>query len=47
MAELAAAKLLKKYRNQVWGHRKPIKFIAEKRYDACRETQLWVAAVNL
>ena len=52
-AWLIAAKLLKKYRNQVWAHRKQIKSIAEKQYYAwlyvlaCRETQLRVATVNL
>ena len=38
--------MLKKYRNQIWAHRKQIKFIAEKQYYACRETQLWVATKN-
>ena len=30
---------MKKYRNQVWGHRKQIKFTAETQYYASGETQ--------
>ena len=37
----------KKYSNQVWGHRKQIKFIAETYYYACPETQLSAATVYL
>ena len=38
---------MNKYRNQVCGHRKQIKFIAETQYYVCSETQLRVATVYL
>ena len=42
-----AGEILKKYRNQVCTYRNQIKFLAEKQYYACWETQLLVATGNL
>ena len=44
---LVGSQRVKKYRNQVLGHRKQIKFIAETQHYACRKTQLWAATVHL